>query len=185
MLKRQDLSKKRLEIPQTSKDFLALQRLGYRYRKGNGVPLDEKASYECFRKAAEQGLAESQCNVGYCLELGLGVAEDFKEALVFYRKAAEQGDSDALGKGTHWAFIFGWESDQYGIPFVKGTHVGVYFEAPSSKFYESNKQLPDKNPLAPGDLKKFRYSFFQIPIDEELFKKEGREMMVNGTVKQF
>lgn len=407
MLKREDISKKRFETPQNSKDLLALQKLGYRYRKGIGVPIDEKASYECFRKAAEQGLAESQAHVGYCLELGLGVAQNFKEALFFYHKAAEQGDAYALerlgrcyekgeeveqnmetaaayykkaaeqknftaqtklafimlknpkkptdldeakslinksrkqgdklaqlywhqkiyftppphtlgrpgfypikfppivdqvgpycgsaalagasnyaqgthlyatrleqkrdssekeakgivvldklnettyttqgpqydansfaavapllgikggkvvilenctereythyicdaisnkhvlitafdysncypaehqGKNTHWAFIFGWESDQYGIPFVKGTHVGVYFEAPSSKFYESNKQLPDKNPLAPGDLKKFRYSFFQIPIDKELFKKEGREIMVNGVVKQF
>ena len=43
------------------------------------------------RKAAEQGYAEAQFNLGCCYDCGNGVAEDKQEAAKWYRKAAEQG----------------------------------------------------------------------------------------------
>ena len=48
-----------------------------------------------FRKAAEQGYARAQCNLGYCYEQGSGVTKDYSEAVKWYRKAAEQGHARA------------------------------------------------------------------------------------------
>ena len=50
---------------------------------------------ECFRKAAEQGHAEAQYNLGICYEDGDGVEWSYTEALKWYSKAAEQGHEEA------------------------------------------------------------------------------------------
>ena len=44
-----------------------------------------------YRKAAEQGLARAQCNLGICYDDGTGVPQDTAQAAAWYRKAAEQG----------------------------------------------------------------------------------------------
>ncbi len=43
------------------------------------------------RKAAEQGHAEAQHNLGWCYNNGYGVSQSWSEAVKWYRKAAEQG----------------------------------------------------------------------------------------------
>ncbi len=48
-----------------------------------------------YRKAAEQGHAEAQQNLGVMYANGQGVAEDYGEAMKWYLKAAEQGDAHA------------------------------------------------------------------------------------------
>jgi TPR repeat protein len=48
-----------------------------------------------YRKAAEQGLAETQNHLGICYELGHGVTKSTTEAVKWYRKAAEQGHKNA------------------------------------------------------------------------------------------
>ncbi|MBQ0062898.1 MAG: sel1 repeat family protein [Prevotella sp.] len=48
-----------------------------------------------FRKAAEQGDADAQYNLGACYYNGYGVTKSYAEAAKWYRKAAEQGDADA------------------------------------------------------------------------------------------
>ena len=48
-----------------------------------------------FRKAADQGNAEAQYDLGLCYEVGSGVPEDEVEAVKWYRKAAEQGHAEA------------------------------------------------------------------------------------------
>ena len=48
-----------------------------------------------YRKAAEQGDSDAQCNLGCCYHMGSGVAKDQAEAVGWYRKAAEQGNSAA------------------------------------------------------------------------------------------
>ena len=50
-----------------------------------------------FRKAAEQGNANAQLNLGDLYRNGLGVRQSFEEAACWYRKAAEQGHSQAQG----------------------------------------------------------------------------------------
>ena len=61
-----------------------------------GHAFDKKASFDMYKKAAEQGHSAAQSCVGVCYDTGNGVEEDRAEALKWYKKAAEQGYSGAL-----------------------------------------------------------------------------------------
>ena len=50
---------------------------------------------EWYTKAAEQGNAVAQYNLGVCYNFGKGVEKDLQKAIEWYTKAAEQGDEDA------------------------------------------------------------------------------------------
>ncbi len=65
------------------------------YGKGQGVPQDYAEAMKWYRKAAEQGLAIAQFNLGSMYYNGEGVPQDYADALQWYRKAAEQGESHA------------------------------------------------------------------------------------------
>lgn len=47
------------------------------------------------RKAAEQGNASAQDNLGLMYAKGEGVVQNYKESVKWFRKAAEQGDASA------------------------------------------------------------------------------------------
>ncbi|GHT63435.1 hypothetical protein FACS189451_10160 [Bacteroidia bacterium] len=51
-----------------------------------------------FKKAAEQGAAIAQYELGLCYENGKGVTKDYSQAAYWYKKAAEQGDAIAKVK---------------------------------------------------------------------------------------
>ena len=55
----------------------------------------QREAVKCYRKAAEQGKASAQNNLGLCYYKGQGVAQDYEEAVKWYCKAAEQGDAAA------------------------------------------------------------------------------------------
>ena len=61
----------------------------------NGLEHYDKKNYteavKWYRKAAEQGFANAQYNLGYCYAHGEGVTQDYYEAVKWYRKAAAQG----------------------------------------------------------------------------------------------
>ena len=65
-------------------------------QNGWGVPQDATESVKWYRKAAVQGSAAAQYNLGFMYLNGTGVPQDYAEAEKWYRKAAEQGDVDAL-----------------------------------------------------------------------------------------
>jgi TPR repeat protein len=48
-----------------------------------------------YRKAADQGLAQAQYNLGVMFDQGCGVAQSDMEAVRWLRKAADQGDAQA------------------------------------------------------------------------------------------
>ena len=48
-----------------------------------------------YRKAAEAGNVDAQCNLACCYTAGTGVAVDMAEAVRWYRPAAEAGDANA------------------------------------------------------------------------------------------
>ena len=54
-----------------------------------------KKAVEWWTKAAEQGDATAQYNLGVCYENGDGVEKDSQKAVKWYKKAAEQGHADA------------------------------------------------------------------------------------------
>ena len=47
------------------------------------------------RKAAEQGLAEAQFNLGCAYDNGEGVPQDYAQSAAWYRRAADQGLANA------------------------------------------------------------------------------------------
>ena len=51
---------------------------------------------ECFKKAADQGNARAQYNLGCSYEYGEGVSKDINEAKNWYKKAADQGFEEAI-----------------------------------------------------------------------------------------
>ena len=78
-------------------DAVAQFYLGLMYRKGQGVPQDEAAAAQWFRRAAEQGVAEAQNILGLLMyDQGKGVPQDdYKAAAQWFRRAAEQGVAKA------------------------------------------------------------------------------------------
>ena len=50
----------------------------------------------CYTKAAEQGHAGAQNNLGYCYHKGIGVEQDVQRAFELYLKAAEQGVAKSM-----------------------------------------------------------------------------------------
>ena len=53
------------------------------------------ANIDELKKAAEQGDAQAQFNLGICYAFGKEVEKNLSEAVKWYRKAAEQGDARA------------------------------------------------------------------------------------------
>jgi TPR repeat protein len=66
------------------------------YANGRGVEQDHAEAVKWYRKAAEQGHADAQNNLGFCYEKGWGVEQDYAEAVKWYRKAADHGNTRAL-----------------------------------------------------------------------------------------
>ena len=79
---------------------LAQYSLGVMYANGPrfvclyrcGVARDDAEAVAWYRKAAEQGNADAQNNLGVMYAAGRGVARDDTEAVDWYRKSAEQGN---------------------------------------------------------------------------------------------
>jgi uncharacterized protein len=64
------------------------------------VPEDDAEAVKWYRKAAEQGYANAQFNLGLMYLNGEGVPEDNVFAYMWFNLAAAQGDEDAKkGKG--------------------------------------------------------------------------------------
>lgn len=77
-------------------DATAQFNLAVQYRKGNGVAMDASRAALWYLKAADQGHAKSQNNLGVLYRNGVG--KDACEAARWFRKAAEQGLAAAQWK---------------------------------------------------------------------------------------
>ena len=66
------------------------------YYHGLGVKKDYKEAARWVRKAADQGDAQAQYNLGTICETGRGVKQELEEALAWYIKAAKQGHKGAI-----------------------------------------------------------------------------------------
>ena len=77
--------------------MMAQYQLGVFYYWGieeEGIDPNYKKAAKYYRMAAEQGYAETQCELGIMYRKGLGVPKDDKKAANWLLKAAEQGHSD-------------------------------------------------------------------------------------------
>ena len=61
------------------------------YENGTGVPRDATEAVNWYRKAADQGLAVAQSQLGAMYGAGIGVPQDDAEAMKWTSKAADQG----------------------------------------------------------------------------------------------
>jgi len=76
------------------------------------VNVDKEQAVYWLRKAAEQGVAAAEHELGTCYSLGDGVNEDNEQALYWFRKAAEQGHSLAQANlGVYYQEGYGVEKN--------------------------------------------------------------------------
>jgi TPR repeat protein len=69
--------------------------LGDHFESGDGLPRDDAAALEWYRKAAHQGHLEGQYSFGVMIFTGRGQAEDRTEGAKWIRKSADSGYLDA------------------------------------------------------------------------------------------
>ncbi|HML08968.1 MAG TPA: tetratricopeptide repeat protein [Xanthobacteraceae bacterium] len=74
-------------VRQFPQDSRLIFQLGRAYQKADNFA----AAVNEYRKAADQGFALAQNNLGFMYQSGLGVPKDPEQAVTWYRKAAEQG----------------------------------------------------------------------------------------------
>jgi hypothetical protein len=76
---------------------MAQYNLGVMYNNGRGVPKDEAQAVVWYRKAAEQGYAAAQNNLGVMYSAGLGGLEASDTWAVYWQAlAAQQGNDNAI-----------------------------------------------------------------------------------------
>lgn len=65
------------------------------YYYGRGVQQSDAQALQWYRKAAAQGSAGAEYDIGHMYELGRALPQDYLQAISWYRKAADQNDSRA------------------------------------------------------------------------------------------
>jgi TPR repeat protein len=78
-------------------DPMAQNNIGYMYRKGFGIRLDEAEAAKWYRRAAEQGILDAMTNLGFMYDEGRGVERDYVESYKWFLLAVENGYEDAAG----------------------------------------------------------------------------------------
>ena len=76
-------------------DVFAQASAAWGYREGYGTAVDHVEAVKWVRKAAEQGFARAQYDLGLMYQFGRGVERSYEKAVEWVLKAAEQGDADA------------------------------------------------------------------------------------------
>jgi TPR repeat protein len=61
-----------------------------------GVPQDDRKAFAWYQKAADQGYAIAQSNLGVMYDDGRGVAQDRQKACALWREAAAKGEQNAV-----------------------------------------------------------------------------------------
>ena len=75
----------------------AMNRVGNKYERGNGVKKDTEKAVEWYTKSAETGetWAQNKLGLGNMYDNGEGVPQDRAKAIEWFTKATEAGDDDA------------------------------------------------------------------------------------------
>jgi TPR repeat protein len=114
------------------------------------------------KKAANQGIAGAQNDLGFMYQYGQGVAPDLKEAFKWWQKAANQGIADAqtalgvrYGKGEgveqNYVTAYAWASiaETNGAEIAKETKSIIAKEMTREQITEAEelvKEMVEKNP---------------------------------------
>jgi hypothetical protein len=65
------------------------------YQQGLGTAKDSAQAFAWYSKAAQQGIAPAEDNLGLMYCKGLGTERDYVQALTWFSKAAQQGSATA------------------------------------------------------------------------------------------
>lgn len=76
-------------------NIIAQYNLGSMYKKGDGVPQNDKAAVKWFTLSAEQGDAEAQTNLSVMFGLGDGVIQDFVISHMWANIGRANGDKNS------------------------------------------------------------------------------------------
>ncbi|MCX6926327.1 MAG: tetratricopeptide repeat protein, partial [Verrucomicrobia bacterium] len=114
-----------------------------------------------YRKAADQGNAIAQFNLGGCYYGGEGVPKDYIEAVKWYRKAADQGDADAQfnlgvccseGRGVEQNFVeaYKWFSfaSAEGIENAKAAKLAVAQQMTPEQIAKGDRLAREFKPIS-------------------------------------
>ena len=75
--------------------------MGVAYGNGDGISQNYAKALYWYNKAAMQGYAQAQFNLGLYYENGWGTLSDPQQAIKWYKKAAEQGMTKAQVNLAH------------------------------------------------------------------------------------
>ena len=75
------------------------------YDEGYGVPENDAKAVRWYRRAAEQGYADAQFNLGLMYARGEGVPQEYVEAHKWFNLAASHGDKTAVENRDHAASL--------------------------------------------------------------------------------
>jgi eukaryotic-like serine/threonine-protein kinase len=119
--------------------------LGALYATGaEGVPQDADEAVIWYQKAADQGLAKAQKNLGDMYFFGRGVDRDYKQAMLWYAKAAEQNFADAQ-------FRLGYMNEKgLGTDVSNQAAIELYQKAVRNGSVEAQRALDRLNGKAPS-----------------------------------
>jgi hypothetical protein len=85
------------------------------------------------QKAADQGYAKAQSNLGIAYAFGKGVLKDDKKAVYWYQKAADQGQAKTqFNLGVKYAF---------GKGVLKDDKQAVYWYPPDQPLFDTNTRI--------------------------------------------
>ena len=146
-------------------DVFAQASAAWGYREGYGTAVDHVEAVKWVRKAAEQGFARAQYDLGLMYEFGTGVERSNEKAAEWYLKAAEQGYARAqfwlgemyyYGTGVEQSYekAAGWylkvaergdDCAQYnlGVMYYNGTGVEQSYEKAREWYLKAAEQGDD------------------------------------------
>ncbi len=127
------------------------------------VQVDKEQAVYWLRKAADQGVAAAELELGTCYSLGEGVSVDIKQALYWYHRAADQGHSLAQANlGVYYQEGYGVEQN--------GNHALYWYE----KAVKNKDKTLGGNVSAIKDLiKALKDAGFSAAIPPQVDKEEA------------
>ena len=110
---------------------------------GQGIAQDHATAASWYRKAADQGYAAAQFNLGLMYANGQGVPQDHATSASWYRKAADQGEAKALSPPSAWMYQNGQGVTQNDVQAYMWYNLAV------SRFPASDKENLDLRSQSP------------------------------------
>jgi serine/threonine-protein kinase len=106
----------------------------------DGVPRDDDEAAVWYRKAADQGFAKAQKNLGDMYLFGRGVDKDYAQAVVWYTKAADQNFAEAQ-------FRLGYMTEKgFGVAQSDQTAADLYQKAARNGSVEAQRAYDRLSP---------------------------------------